>query len=560
MNAVAELMLQNTVVAALFALLVAVGSRLWRHPAVSHFLWLLVLVKLLSPPLVAIPIRPPGAANPARPALTPVEEAASLVVVSAGERGEATWAGRPAGEEAAGRQPKAAVLSAVPGLAWCLGASLAGSVAYFLVLGLRVRRFAGLLGRARTAPPSIAARAARLCKSMGLSRHPEIRYVPGRIPPTVWGWGAGTRILLPAALFERLDAPAQDALLVHELAHVRRWDHWVRLVEILVTGLYWWNPVVWLARKELREAEEECCDRYVLRAFPGASRTYAGVLVDTVDFLCGARFVLPPVASAAGPTRYLKRRIEMVMCANDLRSWSWMSRLLVGTAALLLLPLGASWADDAKQEQTKQKVIVVEANSGGVVGEGVLVVTAPEKDAKAPVAGGETKPEKVESKALTVVAKGNGHEKTSQLHVPLNVVTAHKSGLAVAKGDVRKLKAASRPKSVTIAYADGSKETIELGDCDSLTLDVTAGTVCLARQPRVLTVYTTDPHFQVRTKVSEPIVQVLPHATKSHVATGTVVTKHKADEKKDGGIQDRLERLEQTLLKLQQEIKSLKKK
>jgi len=244
MNAIAEVMLQNTLMAAPFALFVAVGSKIWRRPAVTHFLWLLVLLKLLAPPLVTIPIRPFHTTDPVRPApgcpLGPAEEAASLVIIPAGELAEATWAGPRAENEAAWQEPETAVLPALPWLAWCLGMSLAGSAAYFLVLGIRVRQFAGLLGEARAAPPSITARAARLCKSIGLRRCPVIRYVPGQIPPTVWGWGAKTRILVPAELFARLDPRAQDALLLHELAHVRRRDHWVRLVEILVTGLQRW--------------------------------------------------------------------------------------------------------------------------------------------------------------------------------------------------------------------------------------------------------------------------------------------------------------------------------
>jgi len=559
MNAAAELMLQNALVAALFALLVAVGSRIWRRPAVTHLLWLLVLLKLLAPPLVTIPIRPLRATDPAQPAPGHAGETARLVVISAGEL---TLADRPPETEPAWQEPEQAFVPAVPWLAWCLGTSLAGSAAYFLVLGIRVRQFAGLLGEARAAPPSIAARAARLCKSIGLRRCPVIRYVPGQIPPTVWGWGVKPCILVPARLFERLEAGAQDALLVHELAHVRRRDHWVRFVEILVTGLYWWNPVVWLARRELREAEEQCCDRYVLRAFPGASRTYAGVLVDTVDFLSGARFAVPPAASAAGPTRCLRRRIEMVMCGTDFRSWSWMSRLAVAAATMLLLPLGATWADGPEKGdkgQTKQKVVVLQADSGAVLGEGVLVVTVPDADTKAPAAGEKGKAEKAPAHVITVITKAETGEKTEPVHVPLNVLHDVKGvlGFAFAKVENRTLKGTGRPKSVTIAYEDGAKETIELGDCDLLTLDVQAGTVSLVQRQKSVVAVTKSAH--VPKALGELVLQNIPGATKSHVMTGKVVMEHKADVKKDGGVEGRLERLEQTLLKLQQEIKALKK-
>ena len=49
MNSLAAMMFYNALLAALFALLVAVGSKLWRRPTVTHFLWALVLLKLITP-------------------------------------------------------------------------------------------------------------------------------------------------------------------------------------------------------------------------------------------------------------------------------------------------------------------------------------------------------------------------------------------------------------------------------------------------------------------------------------------------------------------------------
>src|SRR5205085_2360482 len=76
------------------------------------------------------------------------------------------------------------------------------------------------------------------------------------------------RVLLPAALWARLSEAQRDALLLHELAHLRRGDHWVRRLELAVLGLYWWLPTVWWARREIQRAEEECCDAWVVWASP----------------------------------------------------------------------------------------------------------------------------------------------------------------------------------------------------------------------------------------------------------------------------------------------------
>ena len=94
--------------------------------------------------------------------------------------------------------------------------------------------------------------------------------------------------MLPEALWEQLDPKQRDALLVHELAHIRRADHGGAVIELLVTGLFWWHPVVWWARHELREAEEQCCDAWVVRALPKYSKAYATALLDTIDFLSDA--------------------------------------------------------------------------------------------------------------------------------------------------------------------------------------------------------------------------------------------------------------------------------
>jgi hypothetical protein len=127
-------------------------------------------------------------------------------------------------------------------------------------------------------------------------------------------------------------------LLLHELAHLRRGDHWVRGLELLATGLFWWHPVVWLARRELREAEEQCCDAWVVWALPGAARAYATALVEAVDYLSEARPALPPVASGFGHVHLLKRRLTMILRGTTPRALTWGGLLAVLGLGAVLLP------------------------------------------------------------------------------------------------------------------------------------------------------------------------------------------------------------------------------
>ena len=104
------------------------------------------------------------------------------------------------------------------------------------------------------------------------------------------------------------------AVLAHELAHWKRRDHWVRRLEAVVLGLYWWYPVAWWAHRRLEQAEEECCDAWVVWSLPAAASSYAEALVTTATFLSGHRNSLPLGASGAGRTLPLKRRLNMILC------------------------------------------------------------------------------------------------------------------------------------------------------------------------------------------------------------------------------------------------------
>jgi hypothetical protein len=116
----------------------------------------------------------------------------------------------------------------------------------------------------------------------------------------------------------RLAPEARDTLLAHELAHFLRRDHWVRMLEFIATGLYWWHPAVWLAREGIEAAEEECCDAWVVGGLAASPRRYAEALLATVDFLAELRRpVLPPGACAANRgARLLRRRLVGIIHAD----------------------------------------------------------------------------------------------------------------------------------------------------------------------------------------------------------------------------------------------------
>lgn len=220
----------------------------------------------------------------------------------------------------------------------------------------RILRFQSLLETSVAPSPSVLNMAEEIAGRLDLKQTPEIRLLPMCVSPLVWSLGAGPRVFLPATLFDRLDRAAQEAILAHELAHVRRRDHWVRLLEAAITVLFWWHPVVWWAARQLQEFEDQCCDAMVVDLAPDAAKSYATALLDTLDFLCEGSTAAPLGATAAKSSFSLTRRIAM------LKNRSWTARLTVGRFMLLVtaaaIPMAIAFGQKPPDATEKAQVAV----------------------------------------------------------------------------------------------------------------------------------------------------------------------------------------------------------
>jgi beta-lactamase regulating signal transducer with metallopeptidase domain len=372
--------LSNALAAAALALVAAAVGSVCRRPALAHGLWLLVLLKLVTPPLVPVRVPWPDAPEAAAPAGRSAEPPPAVLLLGPPARDvpepgdavreEAPPAVAPPAEEdlaeddedtAPAGPPGPSPAPAVAPGSWAEGlavAWLAGSAGWFALAGLRLARFGRLLRHARPAPAEVRGLARGLAEQVGLSRCPGVWLLPGRVAPMLWAVGGKPCLLLPAELLEQVGAEAWTTLLLHELAHLRRRDHWVRGLEFVVMGLYWWHPVVWFARRELREAEEQCCDAWVVATLPGARRAYAAALLDTLDFLSADPPAVPPLASGLGQVTDLKRRLTMIMRGTTPRALGWPGCLAVLFLGGLLLPLLPTWVRAEPEEKGLTKELV----------------------------------------------------------------------------------------------------------------------------------------------------------------------------------------------------------
>jgi len=205
------------------------------------------------------------------------------------------------------------------------------------VVGFSLRLAAGWMaaGRlavigTRPAPLACAAALQRLAARLRVTR--PVRVIESALVqvPVVIGWLRPV-ILLPASALTGLTPFQLDALLAHELAHVRRHDYLVRVLQSVIETLLFYHPAVWWVSWRVGEEREHCCDDLVV-AVCGDAHSYAQALVGMEKLRrTGPAFVL---TAARGSLVHRIRRLVAPVPAET-RS-PWVAGLVVATVVLVV--------------------------------------------------------------------------------------------------------------------------------------------------------------------------------------------------------------------------------
>lgn len=133
-------------------------------------------------------------------------------------------------------------------------------VVLFLTLHLGgVRRLRGVLRDAEAAPPEWQGRLDLLARSLRVGRRVDLRESSSVDVPMVAGWLRPV-IVVPASAFFGLAPEQLEAVLGHELAHVRRGDFLVNLFQVAMETVFFYHPAVWWLSHRVRIEREHCCD------------------------------------------------------------------------------------------------------------------------------------------------------------------------------------------------------------------------------------------------------------------------------------------------------------
>ena len=205
---------------------------------------------------------------------------AAIPVVARRAAAPDSWMGATASGSASSWAPSTVVVSV-----WLTGV---------VVLSLRLlggwvvtRRF---VNRAR-GPVAADLRAAveRVSRRLGLSRLVEVCESPAIVGPMLIGWIKPV-VIVPTAALSNLTPAQVEALLAHELAHVRRHDYLVNLLQSGVETVLFYHPAVWLVSREVRQAREECCDDLAVAVSDRV--VYVSALADLAALTAGPRLAL----------------------------------------------------------------------------------------------------------------------------------------------------------------------------------------------------------------------------------------------------------------------------
>jgi bla regulator protein BlaR1 len=199
-------------------------------------------------------------------------------------------------------------------LAWVVGgwAACAGVLGLRLALGLVwINRAAGT----QRTDAQWNARLSTMAVQFGITRTVRLRVVDALASPVTAGWWHPV-VLVPASLLSGMPPQLLEALLAHELAHVRRCDYLVNLVQSVIETILFYHPVVWWLSHRIRVEREQIADDIAARQL-GEPRRLARALSE----LERLQFSTHHLAQAANGGDLMSRIKRLVRPETQAMNW-----------------------------------------------------------------------------------------------------------------------------------------------------------------------------------------------------------------------------------------------
>jgi beta-lactamase regulating signal transducer with metallopeptidase domain len=231
-------------------------------------------------------------------------------------------------------------------VAWTAGVGILGGR---LMLGVvAIRRWKR---SAEKLPPTLRARASAVASRLGLDGFTGV-YLSHLVRDAVAVGFWRPMVLLPAAMVSGMSTELLEAVIAHELAHIRRKDLWINFFQRLAETLLFYHPAIWWVSSRIREEREMCCDDVAVAA-TGKPIEYASALAEAGRLRLGRAGTL--ALGIHGGGRLLARVQRILGAAESRRHAGWPAGLLALAVVLLVtflatLPRPATADDTAARK------------------------------------------------------------------------------------------------------------------------------------------------------------------------------------------------------------------
>jgi len=340
----------------------------WAWPRLRYALWLLVLLKLILPPGISMPGSFTTRLQPITGRIvdsmtrerhivfeepsTEMKYGHFAIVPAVITTPSQATVGTPPPERAFGDyavefSADEPVLSVKPVwqsyamVVWLFGMTVLG---FWLISRLyNLRRGRSQTGTARSIPQSFHNMMLRCARQLKLRRIPRIVVTKKVVCPAVFGVFRPV-LLMPKGYLGKLSRKDAEHMLLHELAHIKRGDLIVHSFYLLLQIVYWFNPLLWLARRQLIHLRELCCDATVASLLKNKTCEYRETLIDVAR-----RFLTRPVEPGMGLLGLFEDTNRLLVRLSWLEKKTWryqkMKNFIVITIVTLMtafvLPMAA---------------------------------------------------------------------------------------------------------------------------------------------------------------------------------------------------------------------------
>ena len=308
MTSLAELLIENSIKSAMLAGIVtlfALLPRVRNLVNLQHSLWGLVLVAMIVPSMIEIPLI----------SMSPFEQSAEVLHQAPRIGNGVTIANQVELDDS--QNSVSIALSRVGGetnwlnllvTAACFG----GSACLISIAVRRVLLLRRTIRLARFDDVRLSSLAEVATNQLGIRRPVRVAIVQSTTSPFIWVGPRAIHIVIAESLRESLSDRRLLCIMLHELAHYQRRDHWSNTVGFLVLALCWWNPVSWIAVRRMRALQEYCCDAIAIAKSQASRREYAECLYQITRFIESKNTCLPASACELFGRTSIEERFKMI--------------------------------------------------------------------------------------------------------------------------------------------------------------------------------------------------------------------------------------------------------